>query len=50
MSLEERIVEKLEKRGLYLTTAESCTCLLYTSMYWEKCVSGSALNSFGSAP
>lgn len=25
MSLEERIVEKLEKRGLYLTTAESCT-------------------------
>ena len=25
MSLEERIVEKLEKRGLYQTTAESCT-------------------------
>ena len=25
MSLEERIVEKLERRGLYLTTAESCT-------------------------
>lgn len=29
MSLEERIVEKLEKRGLYLTTAESCTAGLW---------------------
>ena len=31
MSLEDEVVALLKDQGLTLTTAESCTCLLYTS-------------------
>ena len=35
MTLAEEVVKLLEENELTVTTAESCTCLLYTSDRWH---------------